>query len=151
MAVEQILHIGVLALQGGFHEHASHLAAAAKSLEPAVTIRTHFVRTAAELAACDALVIPGGESTTITLLAEKGGLLAPLRDFVRRKPTWGSCAGMIVLSESIYNENKNDNGGSAQTPAQAIGGVDICIVRNQYGRQVCPAFLSLYIDRHDSG
>ena len=79
--------IGVLALQGGFAEHISMLERAAAQLisSGATTevVNVATVRAPAELAGCDALVIPGGESTTMALIATQSGLLAPLRDFVR--------------------------------------------------------------------
>lgn len=125
------LIVGVLALQGGFHEHADLLRTAAKNLEAHLTLHIVFVRLPHELAQCDALILPGGESTTISLLAKNNGLLGPLREFVKQKPVWGTCAGMILLSKSIYRE------GEKQVQEQeGIGGVDICVVRNQYGRQV---------------
>ena len=87
------LTVGVLALQGAFHEHMQHLA-----LLPAPAGYSHVaavaVRSAAALAQCHALVIPGGESTTMTLIAERTGMLEPLRAFVRSgKAVWGTCAG----------------------------------------------------------
>lgn len=131
--------VGVLALQGGFHEHEELLRQAAKNIEAHVDLSTRFVRTPQDLESCDALVIPGGESTTITLLANKGGLMQPLRDFTKRNPVWGTCAGMICLAESIYSED----GGENQKEQHSIGGVDVSVVRNQYGRQVSlPVLLS---------
>ena len=80
--------VGVLALQGAFNEHVQLLRQAAQILasrDNAVKRRWAFaeIRTAAELAACDALIIPGGESTTMSLVAERSGVLEPLRDFVK--------------------------------------------------------------------
>jgi len=88
------------------------------------------VRTPQELAACSALIIPGGESTAISLIAERTGLLEPLRDFVKvdRKPVWGTCAGLILLAESA---NKSKATGQA-----LIGGLDVRVQRNYFGRQV---------------
>jgi 5'-phosphate synthase pdxT subunit len=81
------LTVGVLALQGAFNEHIQLLRKAAAELaersDPAVEWTFSEVRTAAELAACDALIIPGGESTTISLVAARSGLLDPLREFVK--------------------------------------------------------------------
>lgn len=76
--------IGVLALQGAFYEHIQLLkqAASAPGLED-VKWEVSEVRTSEELSRCDALVIPGGESTTMALVAERSGLLEPLRDFVK--------------------------------------------------------------------
>ena len=75
--------IGVLALQGGFHEHLALLRKAASRLASASTVQFLEVRTAAHLAACDALIIPGGESTTISLVATQSGLMEPLKEFVQ--------------------------------------------------------------------
>ncbi len=79
--------IGVLALQGAFNEHVQLLRHAAKILAGKNTEKTRWifkeVRTEAELDSCDGLIIPGGESTAISLVAERSGLLEPLRDFVK--------------------------------------------------------------------
>ncbi|MEU8270863.1 pyridoxal 5'-phosphate synthase glutaminase subunit PdxT [Sphaerisporangium sp. NPDC049002] len=112
--------IGVLALQGDVREHV-------RSLE-AVGARAVAVRRMAELEAVDALVIPGGESTTIWKLAEAFELLEPLRMRVKSgMPTYGSCAGMIMLADSI-------EGGIAGQ--QTLGGIDMVVRRNAFGRQV---------------
>ena len=131
------LHVGVLALQGGFAEHASHLKLAARTLPSPIQTSISLIRTPVELESCHALIIPGGESTTITLLAHKIGLLEPLRIFARSKPIWGSCAGMICLSEEIHNEDEQSQSQAKNKAAlRSVGGLDISIVRNQYGRQV---------------
>lgn len=81
------LTVGVLALQGGFIEHLNLLRKAASAVFSQSKSDTSFeaieVRTAEELARCDALIIPGGESTTISFVAQQSGLLEPLRDFVK--------------------------------------------------------------------
>ena len=81
------LTVGVLALQGGFEEHLTLLQAAvaypSTNNKHKPTFNFIQVRTPAQLAECDALIIPGGESTTIALIAAEGGLLEPLRDFVK--------------------------------------------------------------------
>lgn len=120
--------VGVLALQGAFNEHTQLLRSAAQ-FHPATQFTFLEVRTAAQLASCDALVIPGGESTTISLIAERCNLLEPLRDFVKvqRKPTWGTCAGLILLAESA---NRTKVGGQ-----ELIGGLDVRVNRNHFGRQ----------------
>ena len=112
--------IGVLALQGDVREHARALEAAGARAVP--------VRRPAELAAVDALVIPGGESTTMWKLAEAFELLEPLRLRVKEgMPAYGSCAGMIMLADRI-------EGGIAGQ--QTIGGIDMSVRRNAFGRQV---------------
>ncbi|KAF8477120.1 SNO glutamine amidotransferase family-domain-containing protein [Kalaharituber pfeilii] len=126
--------VGVLALQGAFSEHLQLLRAAATTPPLPFPASTSFnfiaVRTAEQLATCDALILPGGESTTISLIAERSSLLEPLREFVKlaQKPVWGTCAGMILLSERA---NRTKRGGQ-----QLIGGLDVCVNRNHFGRQV---------------
>ena len=83
----------------------------------------------------DALIIPGGESTTIALVAERSGLLNSLKDFVQTKPTWGTCAGLILLANEVHKTKK---GGQ-----KVLGGLDIAVNRNQFGSQVTIVFLIL--------
>jgi 5'-phosphate synthase pdxT subunit len=112
--------VGVLALQGDVREH-QHALEACGAL-------TRRVRTVAELEGVDALVIPGGESTTMSKLAVRWGLMEPLRDLVRSGlPAYGSCAGMIMLADRI-------EGGRADQ--ETIGGLDVTVLRNAFGRQV---------------
>jgi 5'-phosphate synthase pdxT subunit len=107
---------GVLALQGDFREHA-----AAFSLAGATPIE---VRTPTDLADVDCLAIPGGESTTIGLLARSAGLVAPIRDRAAAgMPILGTCAGMIVLAREV-------EGGEP-----LLGLLDATVRRNAYGRQ----------------
>ena len=113
------LSIGVLALQGDFERHQHQLFA----LGADVTL----IRLAAELRQVDGLIIPGGESTTMDKLLDRFALREPLIDFGRKKPIWGTCAGMIMLSKKI------DDNLSGVTP---LGLMDIDVVRNGYGRQV---------------
>lgn len=109
--------IGVLALQGAFIEHQKMLAE--------LGAHTAQVRLPHDLNDLDGLIIPGGESTTIGKLAAQYGLIEPLREFARHKPTWGTCAGLIFLAKDIGIE------------AQPILGVmDIQVNRNAFGRQV---------------
>src|SRR5690606_4828298 len=112
--------IGVLALQGDVREHLRSLAA--------VGARARAVRRPGELEEVDALVIPGGESTTMWKLAEAFELLEPLRVRIKEgMPAYGSCAGMIMLADRIV-------GGTADQ--QTIGGIDMVVRRNAFGRQV---------------
>ncbi|PJE95018.1 pyridoxal 5'-phosphate synthase glutaminase subunit PdxT [Streptomyces carminius] len=111
--------VGVLALQGDVREHLTALTAAG------VTARS--VRRAEELAAVDGLVIPGGESTTISKLAAAFGLLEPLRERVRAGlPVYGSCAGMIMLADKILDPRSGQ---------ETVGGIDMIVRRNAFGRQ----------------
>ena len=77
--------VGVLALQGAFHEHLKLLNQAITNSAPLTKATWHFreIRTPVELDVCDALIIPGGESTTVSLVAARSGLLEPLREFVK--------------------------------------------------------------------
>ena len=112
--------IGVLALQGDVREHEDALAGCGA--------RTRRVRTAAELAEVDGLVIPGGESTTMSNLAVTFELLEPLRSRVEDgMPVYGSCAGMIMLADRIEGGRPDQ---------QTIGGIDMLVRRNAFGRQV---------------
>ena len=112
--------IGVLALQGDFREHIRAVQACGhEALE---------VRRVSELDQCQALILPGGESTTIALLARNYGLIEPLRKRIGEGlPTYGSCAGMILLADRILD------GVSGQ---ETFGGIDMTVRRNAFGRQV---------------
>ncbi|KAK0205873.1 glutamine amidotransferase subunit pdxT [Desarmillaria ectypa] len=116
--------IGILALQGAFVEH--H--AAIHRLSLPVRAVVVLVRTPDELAVCDGLIIPGGESTTIALLARLSGLLDPLREFVKIKPVWGTCAGAILLAQSVV--------GAKRGGQELLQGISISIARNGWGSQV---------------
>lgn len=112
--------IGVLALQGDVREH--------RRILTELGAVSSAVRTPAELAAVDALVIPGGESTTMWRLARTFELLEPLRQRVAAgMPAYGSCAGMIMLADRI------EGGAEGQ---ETIGGLDVTVRRNAFGRQV---------------
>eukprot|EP01116_Phalansterium_solitarium_P012330 TRINITY_DN28523_c0_g1_i1.p1 TRINITY_DN28523_c0_g1~~TRINITY_DN28523_c0_g1_i1.p1 ORF type:complete len:202 (+),score=72.64 TRINITY_DN28523_c0_g1_i1:69-674(+) len=115
-----MVKIGVLALQGAFIEHVEKL----KSL--GVDVIT--VRKANELAQCDGLIIPGGESTAMGIIAERTGFAEPLREFVHAKPTWGTCAGLILLSDRIQHQKQ---GGQL-----VLGGLNVTVNRNYFGAQV---------------
>jgi 5'-phosphate synthase pdxT subunit len=112
--------VGVLALQGDVREHVSALVEA--GAEPVA------VRDPATLAQVDGLVIPGGESTAIGGLMEIFGILAPLRSRVAAGlPVFGSCAGMILLADEVLDGR----------PGQPlVGGLDVVVRRNAFGRQV---------------
>ncbi|WP_227981692.1 pyridoxal 5'-phosphate synthase glutaminase subunit PdxT [Nocardia spumae] len=112
--------IGVLALQGDVREHFHALAAC--DAEPV------SVRRESELESVDALVLPGGESTTISKLLEVFGLLEPLRARLRAgMPAFGSCAGMILLARTVLDTRPD---------AQSLSGIDMTVRRNAFGRQV---------------
>ena len=123
--------IGVLAIQGAFLEHLTLLRQATKQvgLETSDFLFVE-VRTSQELGQCDGLIIPGGESTTISLVAARTDMLEHLSEFVKvdRKPTWGTCAGLIMLAEAA---NSTKKGGQ-----ELIGGLDVRVNRNHFGRQI---------------
>lgn len=111
--------IGVLALQGDVREHLAALAAAGAQARP--------VRRPEELAEVQGLVIPGGESTTMSKLAVIFGLLEPLRERVRAGlPVYGTCAGMIMVADKIL-DGRDDQ--------ETLGGIDMIVRRNAFGRQ----------------
>lgn len=113
--------IGVLALQGAFREHVNMLAQ--------LGVDAVEVRLAEQLAELDGLIIPGGESTSMGLVAERWGLVKPLRNWVHAgRPTWGTCAGMILLADDAAGQKL---GGQA-----LIGGLEVTVNRNYFGRQV---------------
>jgi 5'-phosphate synthase pdxT subunit len=109
--------VGVLAFQGDVREHK-------KAVESGGDTATE-VRTAADLASVDALIIPGGESTTIGKLASRFGLLDPLRNRIGEgMPTYGTCAGMIFLAAALTDGDQ-----------PLLGALDIVVRRNAFGRQ----------------
>jgi len=112
-----IPRIGVLALQGDYEAHAEALREA--GAEPVL------IRKPEELTGVDGLIIPGGESTTFLKFLERGGFLDSLRDFVRRKPTFGTCAGCILLAKEVTHP-----------PQASLGVLDATVERNAYGRQI---------------
>jgi len=116
--------VGILALQGAFVEHRSAL----ERLPYHRQLEIILIKTAEDLNRCDALIIPGGESTTIALLARISGLLEPLRTFAKKKPVWGTCAGAIFLSQNIENAKK---GGQ-----ELLGIMSVTIARNGWGSQI---------------
>ncbi|MFM1985292.1 MAG: hypothetical protein RLZZ295_458 [Actinomycetota bacterium] len=114
------MKVGVLALQGDVREHVSSLIAC--GVEPI------SVRRSSEIDVIDALVLPGGESTTIAQLAEVFGIYEQLKSRISQgMPVYGSCAGMILLANKILD---------AKEGQKTFGGLDITVRRNAFGRQV---------------
>ena len=109
--------IGVLAIQGDYEAHKARL----EQLGAAVVL----VRKPEQLDSIDAIVIPGGESSTFLSFLSERGFLDKLREFVRTKPTFGTCAGAILLAKDVENP-----------PQESLGALDIRIRRNAYGRQI---------------
>jgi pyridoxal 5'-phosphate synthase pdxT subunit len=111
--------IGVLALQGDVREHLIALAAADAVARP--------VRRPEELAEVDGLVIPGGESTTMSKLAVLFGMMEPLRERIAAGlPVYGTCAGLIMLADKILDPRSGQ---------ETLGGIDMIVRRNAFGRQ----------------
>jgi 5'-phosphate synthase pdxT subunit len=108
--------IGVLALQGDFEAHR-------KRLEE-LGANAVLVKKPEQLASLDALIVPGGESSTFLNLLKDNGFLDALRAFVAAKPTFGTCAGAILLAKEVLNP-----------PQPSLGALDVAIRRNAYGRQ----------------
>lgn len=113
--------VGILALQGAFEEHAAKF----RSLG----VRTREVRLPGELEGLAGLVIPGGESTTMGLLAREYDLVEPLKAFGRDHAVWGTCAGAILLSDGVGEEGTKEG-------VVRLGLMEISIQRNAFGRQV---------------
>ncbi len=110
------MRIGVLALQGAFHEHQVML--------ERLGAEVRQVRLPAHLDGLDGLIIPGGESTTIGKLAVDFDLMQPLKDFAAGHALWGTCAGAILMAREVGR------------PQPLLGLMDIVIERNAFGRQV---------------
>jgi 5'-phosphate synthase pdxT subunit len=110
------MNVGVLALQGDFREHRQMLEKLGADVRE--------VRMPQQLEGLSALIIPGGESTTIGMLATRFGLIQPLQDFAQALPVWGTCAGAIFLSRD------------ARRQQPLLGQMDIEVERNAFGRQV---------------
>jgi len=114
--------VGLLTLQGDYDKHRRALAA--------LGCETVGVRRPAELDAVAGLVIPGGESTTLTRLIDRVGLRAPLAAFAAERPVLGTCAGLIMLARTLEGEAAADFG------VAPLGVLDCAVRRNGYGRQI---------------
>jgi 5'-phosphate synthase pdxT subunit len=111
------LTIGVLALQGAYDAHARTLTA--------LGAIPRLVRTPAELDGLDGLIMPGGESTTMLKFLERNGFFDILQTWVRTTPTFGTCAGAILLANHVEHP-----------PQRSLAALDITVERNAYGRQI---------------
>lgn len=111
------MKVGVLAIQGDYEAH--------KAVLERLGAEVVLVRRPEQLGAIDAIVIPGGESSTFLNFLSEHGFLEKLRAFVSSKPTFGTCAGAILLAKEVENP-----------PQQSLGALDIRIRRNAYGRQI---------------
>ncbi len=115
-----VMKVGVLALQGAFREH--------REVLDALGVDTVEVRVPEQLDALDALILPGGESTTMSRLLDTSGLRAPLGERLRDGlPVFGTCAGMILLATEVVDGRPDQ---------ESFGLVDVSVRRNAYGRQL---------------
>ena len=118
------MKIGVFAIQGNFEKHAHML--------QKLGVDVLYVNEARQLAEIDALILPGGESSTMLKLLDIENLLEPLKNFADEKPILGTCAGTILLASEVTS------------PAQrSLGIIDMTVERNAYGRQVDSAIRSV--------
>ncbi len=125
--------VGVLSLQGDFLNHIQTLAE--------LDCEARAVKTPAAIAECDALIIPGGESTTIGKLLDRFEVDKPIREMhAAGKPIWGTCAGMIILAKEIVASDQ-----------WRLGLMDITVERNAFGRQVDSFETDLPVKGIDSG
>ncbi len=117
--LDKNLKVGILGLQGGIEEHS-------KMLSQLEGVNTHNVKTVEDIESIDALIIPGGESTTIGKLLFDFGLADTLKNRIQHgMPTWGTCAGMILMAKKICNHDKT-----------FLDVMDIEVRRNAYGSQL---------------
>ena len=116
------MKIGVLAIQGDYEAH--------KAVLQRLGAEVSLVRKPEQLDSIDAIVIPGGESSTFLNFLSEHGFLEKLREFVSAKPTFGTCAGAILLAKEVENP-----------PQQSLAALDIRIRRNAYGRQLNSSIL----------
>ena len=123
--------IGILALQGDFDQHRKVIAGLGHSAE--------LVRTSDELKRCAGLILPGGESTTMTKLLKKHSLWDDVKTFCLHKPVFGTCAGLILLSTRLENESEH---------VLTLAALDITVQRNAYGRQIDSFIDKVSVDLH---
>ena len=109
--------IGVLALQGDYARH--------EALLNSIGVKTLQIRKPEQLEKCSGLILPGGESTTLTKLMDKYGFFGPLRDFAKQRPVMGTCAGLIMLSSKVDDPR-----------VSPLGLIPMTAERNAYGRQI---------------
>jgi 5'-phosphate synthase pdxT subunit len=122
-AAPRPLTIGVLALQGAYDAHVRTLTAQGAT--------PRLVRVPADLEGLDGLIMPGGESTTMLRFLDRNGFFEVLQDYVRFTPTFGTCAGAILLAAQV------------EGPAQrSLGALDVTVERNAYGRQIDSTILT---------
>ncbi|XP_063900455.1 pyridoxal 5'-phosphate synthase subunit PdxT-like isoform X2 [Zophobas morio] len=122
--IREGLRIGILGLQGSYKAHEEMF----KSLINSYTLSVSIIKSTSQLVEIDGLIIPGGESTSISLLCERSNLYEPLRNFVNEgNPVWGTCAGLVFLSKYV---SQVKNGGQ-----KFLESMDIKTERNYFGSQ----------------
>lgn len=109
--------VGILALQGAYHKHSEMLSR--------LKVESRFIRKPDELNGCAGLILPGGESTTISLLIQEYGLHEPIKKFAAEHPVMGVCAGMIMMATEVDDAR-----------VKPLGLIPFKALRNYYGRQV---------------
>ncbi len=123
-----MIEVGVLELQGNYSLH--------HKIFSDLGIRSKGVKLPKHLDGVDGLVIPGGESTTISLLLDAFKLRSPIKDFAKNKPVMGTCAGLIMMAKKIENESK-------VVPLDIL---DITVSRNAYGRQIMSSKIPINLE-----
>jgi len=122
--------VGVLAIQGAVEEHVL----AVKALG-AIAKEIRYVE---DFDGLHGIILPGGESTTMSIVGESNGLFQKLKTWVQEgKPIWGTCAGMILLSDHAIKK--------AESGQSLVGGLDVYVCRNYFGSQVCMFSNSIHI------
>jgi 5'-phosphate synthase pdxT subunit len=112
--------IGILALQGAFIEH--------KHILDKLNIQTKFIKKKEDVEICDGIILPGGESTSISIIENENELFKEIRTFIEKgKMVWGTCAGMILLANEIRGKIEGQ---------KQIGGLNVTIQRNYFGSQI---------------
>lgn len=122
--------IGILGVQGNISEHVAatqHVLTRLEGSSGKSVVRV--VKNPKELKDCDALIMPGGESTTFWKLMKKTGLFEAIRDFAKTKPVWGTCAGLVMMA-------KHGDGDISKTGQELLGIMDVTVDRNAFGRQI---------------
>lgn len=158
---KKLITIGVLSLQGSYIEHISHLEALFKDLrtdnkyDSVYDFKVKEVKNIEDLDGLGGLIFPGGESTTMSILLQRNKLLEPIRELVQIKklPCWGTCAGLILLSNQISN-TKIELGGTnieKSMKYRVIGGLNVQIQRNSFGRQLDSFNKKFILDKFSGG
>ncbi len=127
--------VGLLTLQGDYDRHRQAFRALGRE--------TFDVRRPGELDEVSCLVIPGGESTTLTRLVDRAGLREPLGNFAAHHPVMGTCAGLIMLAAALTDEERPDYG------VEPLGLLDCTVIRNGYGRQIDSFTAPISLERLD--